>query len=373
MQSLRLKNKVLTIALTILFAADLAAQQSGFPTGCPALPVQKSIVKMPTANQTDADKLVAEAQTALRSASAENVAKAISLGERAVKSDPKQTAAYLVLARAHAASQRYLSVPKQTAVQRVWENLSKARALDPANVEGLYLLADQIVARNQDYDCAKKILERALKFEPNNARINFYYSQILSGMGKFKLAERYADQAVAVADDDARNFVTLNAGRLRYMAGEYDWVLAHYAKYLETNPNNWLAHFYRSLAFGAKGRFAEALAEARLSMPDAPKGDAGGIGMLALAYANAGQNDKARELLGELLQRDARGEHVVEYRIAAIYEALGERDEAFRWLDKQIADRDGLGSWLMWIGYDPVWSKARKDKRFGQIVKRAGW
>ena len=51
--------------------------------------------------------------------------------------------------------------------------------------------------------------------------------------------------------------------------------------------------------------------------------------MIALAYANAGQKDKARELLNDLLERDARGEHVVEYRIAAVYEVLGERDEAF--------------------------------------------
>ena len=50
--------------------------------------------------------------------------------------------------------------------------------------------------------------------------------------------------------------------------------------------------------------------------------------------------------MNDLLQRDARGEHVVEYRIAAVYEVLGERDEAFRWLDKDVDDRDGLGSWL---------------------------
>ena len=52
--------------------------------------------------------------------------------------------------------------------------------------------------------------------------------------------------------------------------------------------------------------------------------------MLALAYANAGEKEEAREALNELLQRDARGEHVVEYRIAAVYEVLGERDQAFK-------------------------------------------
>ena len=95
--------------------------------------------------------------------------------------------------------------------------------------------------------------------------------------------------------------------------------------------------------------------------------------MLALAYANAGQKEQARKLLNELLQRDARGEHVVEYRIAAVYEALGDRNEAFRGLYKDIDDRDGLGSWLVWLNYDPVWNEARKDRSWKDIKKRAGW
>ena len=360
----------------ILFVGTVAAQQNDFPTRCPSLPSQKSITKKDapkTTEQTEADKLVAEAQTAMSSPSRENVAKAISLAEQALKSDSDNVAAYLVLARAHWASQRYLDVPKKVAAPRAWENLSKARTLDTASIEGLQILADQIASRNQDYPCVKKILETALKFDPQNARTNYYYSQILSGMGKFDLAFQYADKAIAVADADSRNFVTVNAGRLRYMAGKYDWVLDHYAKYLESNPNNWLAHFYRSLAFGAKGQFGDALVEAKKAMPDAPKGDAGGIGMLALAYANAGQREQARELLNDLLQRDARGEHVVEYRIAAVYEVLGERDEVFRWLNKAIDDRDGLGSWLIWLNHDPVWKELRKDRRFKEIQKRAGW
>ena len=253
---------------------------------------------------------------------------------------------------------------------RAWENLSKGRELDPSNIDGLHLLADQVMANNGDHKCAKKILEASLKIDPQNARSHHYYSQLLSGMGKFDLAFQYADKAIAFADADTRNFVLSNAGRPRYMAGQYDWVLT---KYLESTPNAPLAHFYRSLAFGAKGMFQEALVEAKKSQPAAPSGDAGGIGMLALAYANAGQKEKAREMLNELLQRDARGEHVVEYRIAAVYEVLGDRDEAFRWLGKDLEDRDGLGSWLVWLNYDPVWNAARKDSRWKDIKKRAGW
>ena len=358
------------------FVGFTSAQQSSIPAGCPKVDSLKAAATNnapKSAERIASNKLVAEGQAATRTLSGENLAKAISLFEQSVRSDPKNSSAYIFLARAHTQSQRYMSVPKKIAGSRAWENLSKGRELDPSNIDGLHLLADQVLANNHDYKCAEKILEAALKLDAQNARSNYYYSQLLSGMGKFDLALKYADKAIAVADADSRNMVVVNASRPRYMAGQYDWVLDHYSKFLESNPNHMLAHFYRSLAFGAKGQFNEALVEAKLSMPDAPRGDAGGVGMIALAYANAGQKEKARELLNELLQRDARGEHVVEYRIAAVYEVLGERDDAIRWLNKQIDDRDGLGSWLVWLNYDPVWKDARKDRRWKDIQRRAGW
>lgn len=143
--------------------------------------------------------------------------------------------------------------------------------------------------------------------------------------------------------------------------------------YLVSTPDAPLAHFYRTLAFGAKGMFTKALDEAKAYQAGDRGRDAGGVGMIALAYANAGQKDKARELLSDLLQRDARGEHVVEYRIAAVYEVLGQRDEALRWLERDMDDRDGLGSWLVWLNHDRVWDAARKDPRFREIQRRAGW
>ena len=200
--------------------------------------------------------------------------------------------------------------------------------------------------------------------------IYHYYSQLLSGMGQFDLAYQHADAAIANADADTRTFVSRNLGRPRYMAGQYDWVLTQYMASERDAP---LAHFYRSLAYGGLGKFQEALQEAMTYLSGDPARDAGGVGMVALAYANAGRIESARSLLRELLERDARGEHVVEYRIAAVYAVLGERDEAFRWLAKEIDDTDGLGSWLLWLNYDPVWKELRKDRRWKDIQRRAGW
>lgn len=98
-----LKNTTTTLVL-VLLAGNVMAYQNDFPKQCPSQPSQKTIAKKET-SQTDAqsaaNKLVAEARSAMRSSSRENVAKPIALAEQALKSDPDNTAAYLVLARAH--------------------------------------------------------------------------------------------------------------------------------------------------------------------------------------------------------------------------------------------------------------------------------
>lgn len=365
-------------AATLFFccAGIATAHPRAAPTGCPDLSSLHSSAKAnvdKNPEQIAADKLVAEAQAITRAMSDVTVAKAISLYEQAIQIDPKNAQAHLLLARAHISSQRYLSVKKNDAHARAWKHLAMGRELDPSNIEGLYLLVDQVFLANNDYPCAKRIFDTALKLDPNNALTHYWYSELLAGIGEFDLAFEHTDKALALADADTRDYLLRNIGRQRYMAGQYDWVLHHYENYLTAKPNYSLAHFYRSLAYGAKGEFDVALVEAQKAQPDAPKGDAGGIGMLALAYANAGQQDKARELLNELLNRDARGEHVVEYRIAAVYEVLGERDLALQWLGKEIDDRSGLFSWMVWLKHDPVWKSMRQDHRFKAILQRAGW
>lgn len=365
------------IAATVLFsfAGLVAARPDAAPPGCPDLTALQ-----PTTLDVDerterraADTLVAEARSVTRSMSDVALTKAMSLYEQAIRADPRNAAAHIGLARAHLSSQRYLSVPKDVAHARAWAELSRGRELAPGNVDGLYVLADQVFLANRDYACSLRIFEAALRLEPGNAMTHYWMSELLAGMGQFERAFEHTGKALALADADARDYLARNIGRQRYMAGQYDWVIDHYADYLKTKPGFSLAHFYRSLAYGAKGEFDTALVEARLSMPDAPKGDAGGIGMLALAYANAGQQDKARDLLKALLDRDARGEHVVEYRIAAVYEVLGERDQALQWLHKDIDDRGGLFSWMLWLNHDPVWTSMRSDPRFREIRQRAGW
>src|SRR5947207_15139128 len=71
---------------------------------------------------------------------------------------------------------------------------------------------------------------------------------------------------------------------------------------------------------------------------------------LACAYALAGKQSVARGLL-EDMERNYPRTHVSPYFIAAASATLGDRDRAFKWLDKAYLERDtGLDT----IKYDPA-------------------
>ena len=82
--------------------------------------------------------------------------------------------------------------------------------------------------------------------------------------GDFKTAFADLDTAVANADPAKRLALQFNSGRLYFMARDYRRVINDYAALIQaipTNTRNWLAYFYRSLAFAAEGDYQQALAE----------------------------------------------------------------------------------------------------------------
>jgi hypothetical protein len=57
------------------------------------------------------------------------------------------------------------------------------------------------------------------------------------------------------------------------------------------------------------------------------------------------------------------------YNVVPIYEALGDRDEAFRWLDRAIAERSSA---IPFLHVDPWLDGLRSDQRFAAALRRAG-
>lgn len=86
------------------------------------------------------------------------------------------------------------------------------------------------------------------------------------------------------------------------------------------------------------------------------------IAHLGYAYALAGRRNDAENLLARM-----KGERP--YLVATVYAGLGQKQDAFEWLEKayEVHWRD-----LLELKYDPRFASLRSDPRFVDLVRRIG-
>jgi DUF438 domain-containing protein len=55
--------------------------------------------------------------------------------------------------------------------------------------------------------------------------------------------------------------------------------------------------------------------------------------------------------------------------VAAVYAGLGDKDQAFAWLEKDFQARSGA---IVYITYFPVYDTLRDDPRYADLLRRMG-
>jgi Flp pilus assembly protein TadD len=89
---------------------------------------------------------------------------------------------------------------------------------------------------------------------------------------------------------------------------------------------------------------------------------------LANAYAVAGKTEEAQSILHELTALAAH-QYVSPYNFALIYTGLGDKNNAFQWLEKAYDERSVR---LINIAVHPRFASLRSDPRFADLVRRIG-
>lgn len=87
------------------------------------------------------------------------------------------------------------------------------------------------------------------------------------------------------------------------------------------------------------------------------------------AYAKAGRTDEARRIIDELRERTD-DEHVSIAAFAVLYAALGEKEQALDWLEKEYEERSGDS--LLILKISPDWDSLRSEPRFIALLKKMG-
>ena len=295
---------------------------------------------------------------------ADSLREGIGYFQQAIDTDPNYAPAYAGLADCYNMLVVYGASQPKDGFPKAKEAAIKALEIDESLAEAHTSLAFIKFRWDRDRVEAEREFQQAIRLKPTYAPAHQWYSSFLVALERF-------DEAIAEAkrteELEPLSFTaSSHLGWIYYLAGQSDRAIEQCTKILALDPNSFPARRYRGLAYEQKGMYREAIDEFQKGVK--VSGSPLMLALLGHAFAASGQKAEAEHVLSEL--RDLQGrQYVSPYTVGAIYAGLGDKDQAFKWLEKAFEERD---IWLMNLKVDPVFAKLRSDKRFSDLLARAG-
>jgi DNA-binding winged helix-turn-helix (wHTH) protein/Tfp pilus assembly protein PilF len=289
--------------------------------------------------------------------------RAISHFERAVELDPDFALAYAALADTHTTLGYLGHMPPVSTFPVARPYALKALKLDPSLAQAHAALAYIKFYFDWDWAGAAEEFQRALDLNPNDAITHQWRAVYLRAAGRPDEAQREVETAHRL--DPLSLAINTDIGFHHYYAGRYEEAIAQLQAVLGMKPDFALAHLWLARSLLEMGKLEEAMQETS----DAEKSEREWpVLMAARGFTSGvmGKSADARDMLREMHQLSSR-RFVTAYGFALVHAGLGEKDEAFQWLEKAFEERS---HWLVWLRLDPRWKALRADPRFDALVQR---
>jgi TolB-like protein/Tfp pilus assembly protein PilF len=289
--------------------------------------------------------------------------------EQAIAKDRGYAPAYAGLALAYARIRGPLTRdPTADRVQaRQWAE--KALQLDVTLAEAHTALA-RLAQNDYDWAGSEREYRCAIELNPSYALARIWYAQYLYAMRRFEEAVTQAQ--VAQQLDPGSLFVNTRAGAAYFLAGRVEVAMATWHRAQELDPTDPDVGILPGRSYVKLGMYEDAVAVLEKSLILSDR-DPLVLGALAHAYARAGRREEALKLVGELKRMDERmepeGRTIPRFSFIWAYAGLGDREQAFAWLEKAYRERRGR---VFLLNVDPLLDPLRSDPRFQDLVRRVG-
>ena len=288
-------------------------------------------------------------------------AKAIGFLQQAIDKYPDYAQAHAALANGYGWMGEAGWMPYTQAFPKQKSEAIKAIELDDDLPEGHVELASAALNLDWDWGTQEREFKRALALNPNSAPVRWAYANHLERLGR--IAEAIDESKAALELDPVSSRAYMNSAFSYYFAHQYDVALAQMQRASELPHTMMELTFPLGDIYAEKGLYDEAIQQFN-KLGNAPHA----LGHMGNAYARAGNSVAARETLTKL-QDHIQKEGIGRYEIALVYAGLGEKDEAFRWLEQAYQIRD---KGLTYLKIDPCLDPLRSDPRFQDLERRVG-
>lgn len=216
-----------------------------------------------------------------------------------------------------------------------------------------------------DWTAAERELQRGIELDPSSAKARHWYALYLAAMARPDEALKQSEQAMLL--EPSPGYRT-GLGAILYFRRDFDRMARLMERTVSLNPDFAVGYDWLGMAYVQLGRFDDSLSVYRKA--DTLSGGLAEIKAgLGHAYAVAGDEAEARRVLADL-NRLSRKWHIPPVQVAFVHVGLGEKDEAFQWLEKAFQEK----SWeLVFLQVEPWLDELRPDPRFADLSRRMGF
>jgi serine/threonine-protein kinase len=303
----------------------------------------------------EAHRLFLLARHAMERGSREGLAEGLQDLKEALRRDPESAGAWVALAMGFGTEADMGWVPVAEGYIRSREAVERALELEPDMPEGHAHLGRIRMLHDWDWEGARQSFSRALDLAPGNAAA-------LRGSGALAMSTGRLDEAIAqlrdaVKRDPLTTAAYIALGMSLLAADRASEAEAAYRKALEVAPRRGGSNAPLAMALLAQGRGREALEQAEQESHPGYR-----LWALAMVHHALGNRDEADRAVHEIEAFADGGS----FQIAEVHGARGEVDDAFAWLERAFAQRDGgvagvkASVHLRSLHGDPRWSSFLK-------------
>jgi serine/threonine-protein kinase len=294
----------------------------------------------------------------------EALKKSIEYFNQAIEKDPSYALAYAGLADAYDLFTTYAASPPQESYPKAIAAAKKALELDETLAEAHTSLGYALILYDWNLPESTREFQRAIELNPNYATLHHWYPTVFQVTGRMDNAIGEMKRAQEL--DPLSLSINTALGRAYYLARQYDKAIEQLRKTIEMDQNFYYAHWMLGLAYEMKGSFPEAITEYQKARQS--NDDLFVLALLGHAFAASGKREDALRTLDQL-KEVSKQRYVSAYSFAIIHAGLGERDQAFQWLEKSYQARD-LD--MPFLRFNPLFDNLRADPRFADLVRRVG-
>lgn len=300
----------------------------------------------------------------------EGLNEAVVYFQKATEIDPSYALAYAAMADTYCmiVYYKYNSLPSEAIHQKARLAATRALELDETLAEAHSAIGCVKMQFENDSEGATREYQRAVELNPHSSIAHMRYAWMLVKMGRIDEAVRQAKRGQQLDPLSFANNVAL--GQILIYARLPDEALNYFQMSRKIEPHitgalSGVVVYGLGETYLLKERYEEAIAQFQELAGDADnRTDA--LGMLGYAYAVAGRHVEAQKVLAELQALTPLSDSSL-YNISIIYGALGQKDQAFQWLEKaliaqQVPSRD--------LQYDYKLDALRPDPRYADLLRR---